>query len=153
MNHLVWRHLLWAALTWTASVQAGGPHRLDDSGSFAEQHQATMEWLPLRPGVASDAMEARLWVNVRIDMRAWVGRQGRVFMVLPRDESPPLEIHWTSQGHLLPGRLVSGDRTLVYAGAVNAPVLQDRLNVRVLARANWVSNRRRVSTHFEFEPD
>ncbi|WP_374522127.1 hypothetical protein [Hydrogenophaga sp.] len=112
-----------------------------------------MEWLPPLVGAPADTLTTQFWVNVRIDVRQWVGRPARVYMVLPPDEYPPLELNWTTQGRLLPGRLVSGERALVYVGLIDSPALQDRLNVRVLARANWMGNSRRLSVHFECEPN
>lgn len=98
-------------------------------------------------------MTTTLWVNVRIDVRAWVGRTVRIYMVLPPDESPPLELSWTTQGRLLPGRMAPGERALVHAGPINAQTLQDRLSVLVQARANWIAESRRLNVHFECEPN
>lgn len=144
--------LIWGLLAWVAAAQAAGAYRLDDSASAVEQIHPRMEWLPPRPGAPADVLTTQFAVNVRIDMRQWVGRQVRIYMVLPADDSPPLELNWTSQGRLLPGRLVSGERVLVYAGPIDAPTLHDRLTVQVLARANWMGNSRRLAVHFECEP-
>ena len=153
MNPLPWRLLVGSVMAWSATAHAAGPYRLDDSSSTVEQPEMVMQWSPLRAGTSIGAMETRLWVNVRIDLHNWVGRHGRVYMVLPPDESPPLELTWTTQGRMLAGRLVSGERALVYAGVIDRPQLQDRLSVKVLAQANWVGKLRRITTYFEFEPN
>lgn len=145
--------LVWGLLAGVMAAQAGGAHRLDDSATSVEQAPPRMEWLPPRPGTPADMLTTQLVVNVRIDTRQWVGRQARVYMVLPPDESPPLALSWTSNGRLLPGQLASGERALVYVGPIDAPLLQDRLTIQVMARANWLGSSRRLTVHFECEPN
>ena len=40
---------------------------------------------------------------------------------------------WTTQGKLLPGQLVSGNRTLVYAGPIRAGLLEDTIVLKLQA--------------------
>lgn len=98
-------------------------------------------------------MEASLRVNIRIDTRQWVGRSGRIYMVLPRDQASNIEAVWTTQGRLQAGRLVSGERALVYAGQITTPTLEDQLQVRLRSNADWQSNTRRLNFHFELDAD
>lgn len=151
-----------AARTFTAlvlglllgSAALANPHRLDDSASHTVPPNVQMQWRPLSArGGAEPGMEAWLRVNLRIDTRAWVGRSGRIYMVLPRDESSTLEAVWTTQGRLLPGRLVSGERTLVHAGAITAPTLEDQILVRLRTGADWQGSSRRLNFHFELDVD
>lgn len=153
MNARAWRLFAWGALAWGATAQAAGTHRVDDSASTVEQPQPRMEWLQPRPGIAADAMSTQFWVNVRLDVRPWIGRQARIYLVLPPDETSPLELTWTTNGRLLAGRIVSGERALVFAGAIDSPTLQDRLSVQVKAKADWLGESRRLTTHFECEPN
>ena len=74
-------------------------------------------------------------------------------MVLPRDESSTVEAVWTTQGRLTAGRLVSGERTLVYAGAIPGATLEDQMQVRLRSNADWSSNSRRLNFYFEFDAD
>lgn len=139
---------------WVASSAWSNPHRLDDSLSHTIPPNVQMQWLPLTPGTPfAGGMEARLRVNVRIDTRDWLGRSGRIYMVLPRDEASAVEATWSSRGRLLPGRLVSGERALVYSGTLNAPTLEDQLQVRLRSNADWQSNTRRLNFHFELDAD
>ncbi|HEX5739595.1 MAG TPA: hypothetical protein VFY22_13885 [Hydrogenophaga sp.] len=130
------------------------PHRLDDSMSHTVPPNVQMQWLPMaraRPNAVG--MEAWVTVNVRIDTRDWVGRSGRVYMVLPRDEASTIEAVWTTHGRLQPGRLVSGERTLVYAGTIRGATLEDQIQVHLRSQSDWQSQTRRLNFHFEFDAD
>lgn len=130
------------------------PHRLDDSLSHTVPPNVQMQWLPIAPGQPyGGGMEAWVRVNVRIDTRAWIGRSGRIYMALARDQASSIEATWTTQGRLQAGRLVSGERALVYAGAITGPTLEDEMQVRLRSLADWQSNTRRLNFHFELDVD
>jgi hypothetical protein len=137
-----------------AGVAQANPHRLDDSGSHTVPPQAQMQWraLPARGG-GDPGMEAWLRVNLRIATADWAGRSGRLYMVLPRDESSTVEAVWTTQGRLLPGRLVSGERALVYAGVLPGPWLEEQIAVRLRTGSDWQGSNRRLNFHVEFDAD
>lgn len=135
------------------AVQAN-PHRLDDSLSYTVPPNVQMQWLPLTRGQSSaGGMEAWVRVNIRIDTRNWMGRSGRIYMVLPRDQASSIEAVWTTQGRLQAGRLVSGERTLVFAGTIPGATLEDQMHVRLRSNADWTSNSRRLNFHFELDAD
>ncbi len=143
------------ALAWAlgAGSAAANPFPLDDSQSHTVPPTAQMQWRPIAPGQADTGMEAWVRVNIRIATQAWKGRSGRVYMVLPRDQSSTIEAVWTTQGRLLPGRLASGERSLVFAGVIAADTLEDQLLVRLRSPADWQSASRRLNFHFEFDTD
>lgn len=147
------RILTTLTLALLCSVASANPHRLDDSGSHTVPPNVQMQWRPMTSRGVDTGMEAWLRVNLRIDTAAWIGRSGRVYMVLPRDEMSTIEAVWTSQGRLLPGRLVSGERTLVYAGRITSPTLEDQITVRLRSGSDWQGSRRRLDFHFEFDAD
>lgn len=144
--------LLLAALLVPLPASAN-PHLLDDSLSHTVPPNVQMQWLPIARGQRNAAMEAWVTVNIRIDTSGWVGRSGRVYMVLSRDEVSPVEAVWTTQGRLQAGRLVSGERSLVYAGVLRGTTLEDQMQVRLRANADWQSQTRRLNFHFEFDAD
>ena len=130
------------------------PHRLDDSLSHTVPPNVQMQWLPMTRGqLSANGMEAWVRVNIRIDTREWMGRSGRIYMVLPRDETSNIEAVWTTQGRLQAGRLVSSERALVFAGQIAGPMLEDQLLVRLRSKADWQSNSRRLNFHFELDVD
>lgn len=149
------RRLFTAALGALMACSAlANPHRLDDSLSHTVPPNVQMQWLPLTRGQPNvGAMEAWVRVNIRIDTRDWSGRSGRIYMVLPRDEASSIEAVWTTQGRLRAGRLVSGERTLVFAGAIPGATLEDQMQVRLRSNADWTSNSRRLNFHFELDVD
>jgi hypothetical protein len=129
------------------------PYRLDDSQSHTVPPNVQMQWRTIAPGQGDTGMEAWVRVNVRIATREWLGRSGRIYMVLPRDQSANLEANWTTQGRLLAGRLVAGERTLVWAGVVAGDTLEDQLLVRLRAASDWGASSRRLNFHFELDTD
>jgi hypothetical protein len=150
-----WAHCLLITLGVLLSGSAlANPHRLDDSLSHTVPPNVQMQWLPMSRGQSSaSGMEAWVRVNIRIDTREWVGRSGRIYMVLPRDQASSIEAVWTTQGRLQAGRLVSGERSLVFAGIIPGALLEDQLQVRLRSNADWSSNNRRLNFHFELDAD
>lgn len=127
--------------------------RLDDTLTHVVPPNARMDWLPLSSasGPADMAMEAWVGVQVRLDTRAWAGRQGRIYLVLPRDESSTLEASWTGTGRLQDGTVRSGERALVFSGAVPGPWLEEQWRMRLRSPADWAASSRRLQFHFEIE--
>jgi hypothetical protein len=136
-----------------AALAQSGVYRLDDSLSHTEPANVQMQWRTQTGPDASDGMEAWVRVRIHIDTREWSGRRGRVFMVLPSAEPPAVEAVWTSHGTLRAGRLLSGERALVFSGSMPSSALQDSLTVRLRTGADWFTNSRRLNFLFEFEPD
>jgi hypothetical protein len=147
------RPALVAALLLLSGPALANPHRLDDSLSHTVPASAQMQWRP-QTGAEPDAgVEAWVRVNIRIDTANWVGRTGRIYMVLPRDQSSSMEAEWTANGPLRPGRLVSGERALVFAGRIPGATLQDQLQVRLRSAPDWQSTSRRLNFYFELDVD
>ena len=127
--------------------------RLDDSGSYTEPPNAQMQWLPQLPGDRDGGMETWVLVNIRIDTRAWIGRSGKIYMVMARDQASDVEAVWTALGPLRGGRLTSGERALVYAGLIGNDTLSDQIRVRLRSGPDWQSASRRLNFYFEIDPD
>ena len=135
-----------------ASTGQAASVRLDDAGSYTMQPSVRMQWRTTTATAGSSAAtEARVRVQIRIDTKAFAGQQGRVYMVLPLDAGPPLRADWQTEGRLLPGSVVSGGRTLVYAGPLPGNALEDQLTVRLSSEVSWLSDSRRLNFHFELD--
>lgn len=141
------------ALALVAGAAGAQTQRLDDSGSHTDPPNAQMQWLPQSPGDRDGGMETWVLVNLRIDTRAWIGRSGSVYMVMPRDQSSNIEAVWTARGPLRSGRLTSGERALVYAGPITGDTLSDQIHVRLRSGPDWQSASRRLNFHFEIDLD
>ncbi len=126
--------------------------RLDDSASQVFPPAAQWNWAPGSLRTGSQNLHMNLVVKVRIDTRALAGQSGRVYMVLPVDNEGQVVAEWQAEGRLLGGRLVAGERALVYSGTLPAPMLEDTLRVRLTADARTMSDEaRRLAFHFEFD--
>lgn len=146
--------LLAALAAFATDAPRAETHRLDDSLTHTVPPNVQMQWRPLQAAAdGSGAVEAWVQVNVRLDTRAFVQRSGRVYLALERDQASPVEAVWSSQGRLQAGRVVSGERTLVFAGVIPGATLDDQLNMRLRAQTDWQSNQRRLNFHFEFDAD
>jgi len=139
--------------SWVSPSHAA-TYRLDDSASQPVPPNAQMQWRSPIPGRSGDHdVESRLIVNVRIDTRAWVGRTGRIYMVLPQDSGPRVSAQWQTQGRLLAGRLQSGERAQVYAGSITQVMLEDQMQVYLRTDGRWMNNTRRLTFYFEMDTD
>lgn len=145
--------LLAAALGLCALAAQANPHRLDDARSHTEPPTAQMQWTPQTRADRDGGMETWVRVNVHINTREWVGRSGRIYMVLDRDEASSIDAEWTAQGPLRSGRLRPGERALVFAGPLRSAELTDRLLVRLRSGPDWQSNSRRLNFYFELDVD
>lgn len=145
--------LLPLPLVLTCGMAAAQSQVLDDSLSYTDPPAAQMQWLPQTPGDRDGGMETWVRVNIRIDTHEWAGRSGRIYMVMPRDQASSVEAVWTASGPLRGGRLVSGERALVYTGLIGSGTLSDQLQVRLRSDPDWQGNSRRLSFHFELDPD
>ena len=144
--------LLVALAAFATAAARAETHRLDDSLTHTVPPNVQMQWRPMQAAAdGSGAVEAWVQVNVRLDTRAFVQRSGRVYLALERDQTSPVEAVWTSQGRLQSGRVVSGERTLVFAGVIPGATLDDQLNMRLRAQTDWQSEQRRLNFHFEFD--
>ncbi len=147
-----WQFFVAVLAALTCGLGSANTVRLDDSLSHTVPPNVQMQWLPFARGQANaGGMEAWVTVNIRIDTRDWIGRRGHIYMVLPRDEVSSMEAVWSSQGRLQSGRLVSGERALVFSGTISGPTLEDQLRVRLRSNADWTSNSRRLNFHFELD--
>ncbi len=134
-----------------ASATHAGSYRLDDSLTHTVPANVQMQWRPFVRGERDSGMEAWVRVNVRIDTREWVGRPGQVYLVLDRDDTSAIEAEWTTEGRLLPGRIQSGERTLVFSGTLTTATLEDQFVMRLRSLSDWRGNTRRLNFHFEFD--
>lgn len=137
----------------TASVAQGwSTFAVDDSTSQTQARTAQLRWrhaLPSRDD--GNLLEAAMDVRIVLNVTPWVGKPARVYMVMPALLQSNLAIQWTSSGLLLPGRLASGQRQLVFQGVVPGPRIEDTMRVTVLADARDPVTPQRVNFTFEIE--
>lgn len=144
-----------ALLAGVPAVSAAATYRVDDSATIPQEASATLRWRQFAPGRRSvdNTVEGATAVQVRLNLAPWVKRNGRVFLVLPEQPPGRVTVHWTTQGRLLPGQLVSGQRALVYAGPILSPMLEERLALRIETDGTRLSSTHRLNFHFEIDVD
>jgi hypothetical protein len=76
-----------------------------------------------------------------------------VYLALPEQPVGPVTAEWTTQGKLLPGQLVSGNRTLVYAGPIRTSLLEDTIVLKLSADGRRLISPQRLQFHFEIDID
>ena len=148
------RCCLWALwLICTSSIAAGWTtYVVDDSMSQTLAPAAQLRWrsaLPSRNG--ADLLEATMQVRVVLNVSPWVGKTARIYMVMPPLAQSSLAVQWASSGLLLPGRLVGGQRRLVFQGVVPGARIEDTMRVTALADARDTATPQRVNFSFEIE--
>lgn len=137
----------------TASSTTGQVFRVDDSGTVVLDPVLQMQWQPAGRVAASPLVSASTRVSVQLNLLPWIGRTGRIYMTLPRTSGPTVRAKWQTGGTLLPGELLSGDRTLVYAGAINGPLLRDIIDIKLEADGARLSGSEALAFGFEIEVD
>lgn len=119
----------------SATTQPGSQvFRVDDSGTVVLDPVLEMQWQPPgRENSGSSVVSATTRVSVQLNLAAWIGRSGRIYMTLPRTSGPTVRAAWVAGGTLLSGSVVSGDRTVVYAGPINSALMRDVIDIKLQA--------------------
>lgn len=125
---------------------------VDDSASQVLGGNVRMKWDSVVPqrGQAS-GMTGQLSVIVRLDVSPWVGRNARIYKILPPQPNGPVQSRWTTRGVLQPGILRDGERTLVYSGAILTDRLEDTLQITLQADGDRMPDYSHVTFSFEIE--
>jgi hypothetical protein len=125
---------------------------VDDSMSQVQAGPAALRWRHVLPSKnTSNQLDANLDVRIVLDLKAWVGKPARIYMVMPPVPQSSLVVQWVTQGTLSDGRLSGGQRQLVFQGTVPAARLEDTLHVIASADARDPVTPPRVNFRFEIE--
>lgn len=128
------------------------PERVDDSRTQV-MGALRLKWDSAMPkSGAPDTASDRIAVLVHLDVSPWTGRKGRIYLTLDPATGGRTEASWTSRGVLLPGRLRTGDRQLVYAGPIQGDSLQDTLEMTIRTHGGLDAGSR-LNFAFEIEVD
>jgi hypothetical protein len=128
--------------------------RVDDSASQPVEAQSQLNWKSLLPvGADAHTVEASTRVNIKLDVKPWLGQRGRIYLVLPLGVAETLSVDWITQGRLIPGRLGANRRGLVYQGIINAQILEDVMTLKVSGDGRKITSQQRLQFYFEIEPE
>jgi len=148
------RGIFICALFWlaTAVPALGETRHVDDSQS--QVLGQTLRLKPIAPysrGAQANVVAGNVTVVVRLDVAAWKGRQGRIYMTLPEQSGEAITATWTTRGRLMPGALRSGERTPVYAGLIQADALEDTLRLTIQADERRLPQNAQLAFAFEID--
>jgi hypothetical protein len=137
-----------------ATAPPAATFRVDDSLSLPNEVTPTMKWRSLAPSrEAGHAVEGSSVLTIRLNLAPWLNRTGKIYMALPEQPVGQVTADWTTQGKLLAGQLVSGNRTLVYAGPIRTSLLEDTIVLRVQADGRRLVTPQRLQFYFEIDLD
>ncbi len=126
--------------------------RIDDSGTVVGQPLVQMRWRQLTPGRAMDpTVEGQLRVALRLDVAAFRNQPARIYMVLAPVAGQTIEASWRTQGRLLPGRVRSGARALIFEGRIPAPRIEETIEITFTADGRELSGTHALRFSFELE--
>lgn len=137
-----------------AQPAAAATFAVDDSTSYTHDANTAMKWKPAaRSRRAGNAVEGVTAVTVRLNLMPWANKTGKIYMALAKQPIGPIKATWTTQGRLLAGQLISGNRTLVYAGPIRAAVLEDTIALTLEADGQRLVAAQRLQFYFEIDVD
>ena len=127
---------------------------VDDSASYVHDANTAMKWKSVAPSRRSgNLVEGATVVTVRLNVGPWVNKSGKIYMALPLQSIGLVNAAWTTQGRLLPGQVVSGNRTLVFAGPIRAAMIEDTIALTLEADGQRLDAAQRLQFHFEIDVD
>ncbi len=154
MNNIVIRLVSLACFAMIAiHAQAATTALVDDSATVVLDGSPAMNWRTVTPKNRDNAIVGRTRVNVRLATTPWIGKTGKIYMLLPPESASSIKIKWRSQGRLLEGQLSPGGRALVYAGAIRDARLEDVFDINIEADGSKMSNVARLRFYFEIDVD
>ena len=136
-----------------SALAAAATTRIDDSATLPYAAPLMVQWEQPSPrGARNNLMSGTLSLRVRLNVTPWLKRTGRIYLTLPAQQPGPLLVSWETQGRLLPGRLTSGSRALVYSGLITAPFLEDTLQLTLRVDGTLLGQQLyHVSFNFEMD--
>ncbi len=127
---------------------------IDDSGTLPYDTPLALQWQqPPARGSVNNTVTGTASIRVRLNVAPWLHRPGRIYLMLPLQQPGPLTASWTTQGRLLPGRVTSGSRTLVYTGMVTTPFIEEVLQLTLHVDARQMRQPQLYHVNFQFQID
>jgi hypothetical protein len=142
-------------IIWLAAVPAHARTTvIDDSATLPYNAALALHWQQLEPrGHAKNLMVGTLELRVRLNVTPWLKRTGRIYLVLPAQQPGAMTASWTTRGRLLPGQLTAGSRTLVYAGPITTPFIEDVVQLTLTVDGRRMDQAYSVNFRFEMDED
>lgn len=136
------------------AAYAGRTSPIDDAGTLPYDAPLVLHWQQLSPRrPVNNTLTGTTSIRVRLNVGSWMHRAARIYLLLPAQSPGTLSASWTTQGRLLPGRITSGSRTLVYAGPVTTAFLEDVLQLTLNVDARQMNQLYHVNFQFQMDED
>jgi len=147
--------LLAFCIIWLTALPAGAKSTLiDDSGTLPYDTPITLQWQQASPRPpVNNTLTGTTTIRVRLKVGPWLRRAGRIYLILPAQPLGSLTASWTTQGRLLAGRVTSGSRTLVYAGVVTTPFIEEVLQLTLSVDARQMRQLSHINFQFQMDED
>ncbi len=143
--------VLWLLAALAPPCPAAKTTVLED-GALPYDAPLVLRWQQLSPRrPVNSTLTGTTSIRVRLNVAAWLHRTGRIYLLLPAQQPPSLTASWTTQGRLLAGRMTAGSRTLVYAGPVTTPFIEDVLQLTLNVDGRQM--RQLYHVNFQFQMD
>jgi hypothetical protein len=127
---------------------------IDDSGTLPNDAPLALTWQQLSPRTpVNNLLTGTLSIRVKLNVAPWLRRSGRIYLRFPAQAPGAMKAVWTTQGRLLPGELSTGTRTLVYAGPITAPFIEDVLLLTLNVDASHMQQLYHVNFTFEMDEE
>ncbi len=136
-----------------ASAASAKTAIVDDSATVVLDGAPAMNWRAITPKSRDNAIVGRTRVNIKLATSPWMGKTGKIYMLLPAESASSIKIKWRSQGRLLEGQLAPGGRSLVYAGIIRDARLEDVFDINIEADGTALSSVQRLRFYFEIDVD
>ncbi len=125
---------------------------IDDSGTLPNNAALDMRWQQLSPrGPNANIMVGTLALRVKLNVAAWQKRTAKIYLALPAQAPGAMTVTWNTQGRLLPGRVVTGSRTLVYAGPISSPFIEDLVQLTINVDGRRMQTLYHINFRFELD--
>jgi len=127
---------------------------IDDSGTLPYAPTLALHWQQLSPRPPlNNLLTGSLSIRVKLNVAPWLRRRGRIYLRLPAQQPGAMTASWTTQGRLLAGEISTGSRTLVYAGPITTPFIEDVLQLTLNVDAARMQQLYRVNFTFEMDEE
>ena len=136
------------------NVTAATTYRVDDTATLPGESQVKMRWRSTGVNNTSGhIVDGTTSVTIRLNTNPWLNKTGQIYMVLPPQPIGQVLVDWTTQGKLLSGALISGNRTLVYAGPILSPIIEDTIHVQIHSDGTKLLSIHKLEFYFEIDVD
>jgi hypothetical protein len=141
--------IIWSGPSQAKTVQ------IDDSGTTALEPSVSLRWKSLAPmqGGTDNTMLGTSTLRVHLNVMPWLHRSLRIYLNLPAQPPGPMTLTWNTQGRFIPGQARTGNRVLIYAGAITTAFLEDTLSLQYSIDGALVKHTFPVTFHFETDED